>query len=342
MFAGRTAMFTCLDIDASALIADPDRALLYAVVTGGAIERANELVVIDPVHGTVTASVVVGSDPDSLALSDDGTTLWVGLHGAAAIRKVDLTRFPPEPGEKYTLPRSTHGPSSAVYAGFTLALPGTPDSVLLALQYEDLSPTSAGVVLVDSGIARENRIDEHPGVTSLTTGPPGYLFGTDHVSDLLTIRVDADGLTATPHDAVVQGALSSVVYDEGFLYTTGGQVIDVTVPDAPVLAGKFPNTGRVIPHTARSYAVMLSAIHDPMPAPAPDYAFNSIVLRRANLATFSEDFALALDGYFFNPDDFVEPSPGVFAFRDYEIPPYEGAPFHRTGIVLVSAPELAE
>jgi hypothetical protein len=141
---------------------------------------------------------------------------------------------------------------------------------------------------------------------------------------------------------VVPGALGSVVYDQDFLYTTGGQVIDVTVPEAPVLAGTFPNTGSVIPHTAEAYAVMLSAIYDPMSAPAPDYAFNSIVLRRANLASFSEDFALALDGYFFNPDDFVEPSPGVFAFRDYEIPPYRGAPFHRTGVIIASAAELAE
>ena len=45
---------------------------------------------IDPLSGTITASVFVGSEPGNIALSDDGRYLYVGLNGANAVRRVAI------------------------------------------------------------------------------------------------------------------------------------------------------------------------------------------------------------------------------------------------------------
>jgi len=340
--AGKSSMFACLDLDASALIADRARKRLYAVVAGGAFEHANELVVIDPSDATVESSVVVGSDPDALALSEDGTTLWVGLHGAAAIREVDLTRSPPEPGAQYPVPRSSYSPGDAVYADLFLALPGSPDSVLIARRFDHLS-AAGDVALVDAGTSRPHTLDPRQGATSLTGGPEGYLFGTDSESNLLVIVADASGLTAMSYDHVVDGALSNVVYDEGYLFTTGGQVIDVSAPeDGPAWKGSFPASGFVIPRVADSRVTMLTWEVDGEAAASPSRAFLALTLHRLELASFKESASVTLDGRYFDPGDFVEPMPGVFAFRDYEIPAYMGAPVDRAAVLIVHAPDWVE
>ncbi|WP_156040716.1 hypothetical protein [Chondromyces apiculatus] len=63
------------DIPARDVIADPDRGVFYATVGGDAAEYANKLVVIEASTAQVTGSVYVGSQPLTMALSDDASTL---------------------------------------------------------------------------------------------------------------------------------------------------------------------------------------------------------------------------------------------------------------------------
>jgi len=341
--AGKSTIVTCLDIDASALIADTARGKLYAVVKGGASQHANELVVIDPEQGTVEASVVVGSDPAALALSDDGTRLWVSLEGALALREVDLTRSPPEPGAQYPLPRLYE----EAYAATLVVPPGEPESVAFAYQYEHSSPSAADAVLVDSGVPRAKRLASPPGTSALALGPAGYLFGVDDDGTLLTIVVSSDGLTATPHPSIVRGVATSLVYDHDFLFTNGGQVLDVTSPDTPKVAGTFAQTGLVVPHASDFGAVVLTNTYDPsahdatMPT-STTQALDVIVLRHMSLVSFAADAELTLDGHYYDVANLVEPKPGLFAFVDYQIPSAPNPRTVRAGVVVVRAPELAQ
>jgi len=51
----------------------------------------------------VTSIVPVGNDPQPLALSDDGSTLWVGLAGDHRVRRM-TPGTTPVPGPAYALP----------------------------------------------------------------------------------------------------------------------------------------------------------------------------------------------------------------------------------------------
>ena len=76
----------------------PRRNEIYASVSGDAEVYANTIVVVDPTTSSVVSTIPIGSNPGKLALSDDGSTLWVGIDGAHAIRKVTLTSTPPVVG----------------------------------------------------------------------------------------------------------------------------------------------------------------------------------------------------------------------------------------------------
>jgi len=338
---GGTAV-TCLDVEASALIADRSRGRVYALVMGGAAKYANELVVIDPESATVETSVFVGSEPDSLVLSDDATRLWVGLHGAYAIREVDLTRWPPEPGAQYVVPR---GPSvsRAAYAGAMIALAGEPESIAVALHNDGVSPSGAGVAVLDSGAPRENRVDHRPAITELSSGPPGYLFGVDDQQQLVSMVVDESGLADTRVGGLFRGGAGSLVYDQGFLFTSTGHVLDVSSPDAPALVGSFSGPGLIVSHAAESRVVMLSSVDD-LSVEDPLAARYELFLRRLDISTLQHDLEWVLDGRFFDARDLVEPMPGYFAFGNYQLPPYAGDDqvFVRSAVVILAAPEFAE
>ena len=63
---------------------------IYASIPGTNPIRGNTITEIDPTTGDLGASLWVGSEPDVLRLSEDGLTLYVGLDGAGAIRRVSV------------------------------------------------------------------------------------------------------------------------------------------------------------------------------------------------------------------------------------------------------------
>jgi hypothetical protein len=331
---------TCLDIDASAMIADPSRGLLYVVVTGKAADHPNELVVVDAESASVESAVVVGSNPESLALSEDATTLWVGLRGALGLREIDVRKSPPVPRTQYSLPQVTG--LNEVYAQTIATIPGEPKSVAISLREEHLSPGGRGVAVLDSGVPRSRRVDDLLGVSWLKAGPPGFLFGFADHWETLSIAIDEEGLTATTFENLVLGPMGQLTYDRGFVFATSGQVLDVTSPEEPVVAGAFPHAGLVVPHGASSEVIMLSSSFEPAFPYRAVRPGVTLVLRRLSLTTFEEESTLPVDGDFMSIRDFVEPVPGIFAFIHYQAQVTLDPPTVRGAVVLVSAPELAE
>jgi hypothetical protein len=297
------------------MIADPARGRLYAVVTGSAAEYANELVVIDAAKSAVVASLIVGSDPDALALSDDGSRLWVGLHGALSLREVDLTQWPPVAGAQYALPPGQFA-GDAVHAGVMVVLPDEPQSVAISLHYDGLSPSFAGVAIVDSGNPRPNKTPGHTGASLLVGGPPGYLFGFNdqHTGfEFFTLVVDATGVKQTEHGGLIGGFSTQIFSVGNYVISSGGEVVDVSKPDTPIRAGKFTQQGLVLPHVDPTKAIMLSTLPG---SNSTSSGSNRLVLRKLNLQTFREDSEIALNGSYGRVHDFVEPLPNTFAFID--------------------------
>lgn len=64
--------------------------MLYASVPSSAGPGGNSITTVDPATTGVVSSVFVGSEPDKLALSDNGHTLYTWLAGGFSMRKFEV------------------------------------------------------------------------------------------------------------------------------------------------------------------------------------------------------------------------------------------------------------
>ena len=245
-----------LDVHASRVLADPAHSAFLALVGKNGGAHANSLVVVDAATGEILSSTDVGEDPSTMALSDDGSTLWVGLRGEASIRRVDLSSGAPVPGPSYALPGSTH-------AGEMVVLPGTKDSVAVSIHVSDVSPSYSGTILMDEGVERPGSTPGFDGAERLTTGPEGWLFGagTSSASTFYSIQVTPDGLgNAAENEGLIHGyGGTQLVYSGGRVYSAAAAAVDVSSPAAPIKAGNFAYAGQslhLIPSMER--AILLS------------------------------------------------------------------------------------
>jgi hypothetical protein len=248
---GRPTMIPCSgctlyqwDIPGAQLIHDFQRDRLYVTVGGAARERGNTLVTISMTDQALMSAPFIGSNPRALSLSDDASTLWVGIDGSFSIRKVTLTTTPPTLGIPHLLPQES-GPLSEgpAVAGRIVPLPGSPGSVAVMS-----SAQSARVYILDEGAPRatDARIF---GITDLVAGPPGHLFGyngsnTGH--DFFTVAVSPSGVTSSgSFRGLIRGFSVRIHHSSGRVFAETGQTVDVTNPTSPVAGPRLALPGRM-------------------------------------------------------------------------------------------------
>src|SRR5258705_3046441 len=69
---------------------EPNQKLLYLAIGSTGPICPNCVIGLDPESGTIVSSAQAGSEPSTLAVSDDGQFLYVGLRGANAIQRFSL------------------------------------------------------------------------------------------------------------------------------------------------------------------------------------------------------------------------------------------------------------
>lgn len=219
---------TYLPLPANDLVYSSSRGLLYASVPSAAGPTlGNSIVPIDPYTGVLGTPIFVGSEPGKIALSSDGSALWVALNGAGAVRKVDLTNQTAGLQFSLGIAGGFYNPPNTAQA--LAVMPGHPDTVAVAGHtgnaYQSL------VTIYDSGAARTNAsngaVQCCSGVTGLafdSTGTKLYEAGSGY--GLAT--VDSTGITsATSLNANV--STNSLQVDNGHAYLTTGVILDANL-----------------------------------------------------------------------------------------------------------------
>ena len=133
----------------NSMVYNPVNQLFYLSIPSSAgAPYANSVVSLDPVTGAFGTPILVGSEPNKMALTSDGRYLWVGLDGANAVRKVDLVAN--AAGLQFALPITTNG--ALLTAVAMVAVPGQTDSVIVSAA--DLQNGDGTLSLYDSGVIR--------------------------------------------------------------------------------------------------------------------------------------------------------------------------------------------
>ncbi|WP_129206981.1 IPT/TIG domain-containing protein [Silvibacterium dinghuense] len=214
--------------------------LIYASVPGSmGAGLGNSVVAIDPTTGVIEKTIFVGSNPNRMALSTDGTELFVGLDGAGAFVQVDLTAD--SVGTPVTL-----GGGSGVYNPPYTALSFAPVPVAAG---SVAVYTTAGVVTVyDAGVARANTSASSGLSTYFVSNVGAIAFGSSASTlyamsnavggYLYQLTIDSTGVSAAKQIGAGTGG-STLQYDNGLLYVPEGLVYNASTGEQ---AGQFSTT----------------------------------------------------------------------------------------------------
>jgi hypothetical protein len=204
------------------LVFDPGRGQLYASVATTSPQRPNQLLALHPVTGEVLEELALPGDPGPMAMSEDGSTLHVGLRATGVITSVALDTF----GATGSFAIGTYGapnPLPLVPEDIEV-LPGSPDALLVATnQFTALYVGGTRRPLTTSGPT-----DRRLAVVDATTA---WAIAVGH---LRRISIGTDGVAvASNHSNWGGGQYADVLFSGGTLYTTALGAIDPAGP-API------------------------------------------------------------------------------------------------------------
>ena len=204
---------------------------LYASVPSVAgFGLGNTISRLNPQTGETTSSVFIGSEPNKLALADDGRTIYARLDGINGFRRFDAVT-------------GTSGLQFSINGSYQFqdmdVMPGSPQSLAVAVRYD-------GAIIYDNGVPRPNI--SNGGAYSLNTiefsDSPTTLYGYDNESsgyELVKLAVNSSGVTGvSSSNGIISGYGVTIDYAGGLLYATSGRVVD---PEARSLRGTFQSGG---------------------------------------------------------------------------------------------------
>lgn len=216
------------------LVVDPVTQLMYASVPSSVGSGGNSIVRINPLNRESGPTVFVGSEPNKLAVSDGGEALYVGLDGAGAVRRVDLSNL--MPGLQFTLGSDQFfGPYRA---GDIAVSPGQPDVVAVSRFRPTVSPHFGGVAVYDNGVQRSAVIPDALLTESIEfSTSPEVLYGQNTESTGAEFRRVAVGPCGAVNLTNTEGlGISDFKVDNGIVFSSFGQAAD---PETPIPLGRF-------------------------------------------------------------------------------------------------------
>jgi hypothetical protein len=220
----------------NSLVYDSGRNVYYASVPGSVIGAGNSIATIDPATGQVAHSAPIGSEPNALAISADGSALYVGLDGSGEVARLALPSLAPQ-GRARLIVDSFLGITRAE----TIAVsPADAGEAVVSMAYSGVSPRHAGAALLRDLVMQPKRTQANTGSNLVAFDSTGTKVYGQNIetgeSGLRRIGVLPDGLA---EELVVVASNHSF---RGLSFANG-QVIDgATLYDAPALtaAGAIP------------------------------------------------------------------------------------------------------
>lgn len=206
-------------MSARALRYDVHTGLLYALVASDGVGLyGDRLVAISPALGMVVDSLDLGAGASSLAISPDVARAYVGYKTAHAVRPVDLA----------TMTATASFSVGAMYVADVAVMPGSPDTVAVALALEEYDSCTR-VTVYHHGV--EGSAAAQPGCDVIAFGDdPGFLYAYENLYSSAWLVRDAISTTAVVvDDAALRGlpAFARSLRAHGStVYSSSGVAID--------------------------------------------------------------------------------------------------------------------
>jgi hypothetical protein len=216
------SVYQDLPINANDLLYEPYTRQLYASIFASSATNPNTVISIDPVTQVMGTPIVVGSGPNHLGLSGDGTLLYVGLDQASTIQQIKIPSG--KLGSSVSL--ATISPNQPDTAYNIVAVPGKPQEYVASLnsQYGQ-----AGVALVSNGTLLST-LGQYPiqvNVASLCfLSDPKTFYGSNGQQLLRMVIQEKSYLEVNVDSSAPQGFGSQFACDARYIYDASGLVFD--------------------------------------------------------------------------------------------------------------------
>jgi uncharacterized protein (TIGR03437 family) len=246
-----------INISVNEMVYDPISKKIYASVPSSAGTSGNSITVIDPVTATTGPSVFIGSEPNKLAVSDDGKYLYVGLDGARAVRRFNIQTLSP----KIQFPLGNNPFGEPLLAADIAVMPGCSETVLVARSTSSVSGGGT-IAIYDNGVQRgpANPTETFSGAIAFGTSPVTVFVFSG--LELKRVSITNDGLRSLDSTSGLIPGSGEIKVDGNLVFTTTGRVVDPIAKSLLGTFGNFPPYTPVEPDTAQGKVFFLQVASD--------------------------------------------------------------------------------
>jgi hypothetical protein len=276
-------------IAANDLIYEPYTRQLYASISSTATTNPNTLITIDPETETLGTPVAIGSNPNRLGLSSDGTTMYVGLDGTGTVQQYKVATK--KLGTNVSLASLGYG---SITEASIQVVPGRNNDFVASVggQYGG----SLGVALVSNGALVSTLPNQPPlqvGTQSLCfLSNPKTFYGSNGQALYDITILNHTTLDVNLNSGMPQGLGSGFSCDSSLLYDFTGLVFN---PLTSQVLGTYslpygqPATG-MLPDTSVGQTYALTYFGSPA-----IYVFNQQTFQQTAMLELPENFSQATE-----------------------------------------------
>jgi len=191
---------------------------IVATTASSTDELGNSVLRLDPSTGAIENSVWVGSEPRKAVMAANGSTLYVGLDGARAVRKVDLNTF--TAGQQFNVGSTTlDGP--LLFCDFA-ASPFNSELVAVSRSSES-SSGSRQIAIFENGVMRSSTGGSSASIAFGASDQQLWGSGFDSYN-LQSVQVGPNGVIGSSDSQLPSGR--DIRYVNGRIYSSNGRVFD--------------------------------------------------------------------------------------------------------------------
>ncbi len=234
------AVYAELPLQVQVMVYDRISHLIYASVTEGSPTYSGKVVAVDPALMAVTQVFDLGVPPNQLAVSDDGSFLYVGLDSSHSIAQLGLSTGT----VNFTVPLGSGNTARSIRA-----LPGQPHAYVVSIGKYDFAPGNVGLKVFDDSVARPNEVaaSDIAADEVIFAGNTPMLIATNAVPwspKSYRFTVDAQGISLATQTTLLGG--NDLAADDTSIYLANGSIADPSTltakPSFVMPADAFPTT----------------------------------------------------------------------------------------------------
>lgn len=213
-------------------------------------QTGNSIAEIDPDTLSIDRRLFIGSEPNYLAISDDGNFIFVGAEGSAEIVRVDVNSFTIVNRTKMIVD-SQYGP---VRPGDMEVLPGSNEDIVVSLRNRQFTVQYRGIALYRNGVEAPlvTGGPAQPYAREIELGPTAnrvYGLNTETTAfDFTVSDLDSSGVFNMTPQFEAGAFFSQLEFADGDLYLSTGEVIDTDTLslDVSFPIGPFDERNRLV------------------------------------------------------------------------------------------------